>query len=97
MRRCLLTFVLALGLSVVVVVGQQAPLLGQEAPTTAVPAPDIVPKPNSGSAPAEAGDRGGALQLAVLGLVILAIGGSAVHLTRQARRARDDRGEDVRP
>ncbi len=60
----------------------------QDAPPTAVPAPNIVPAPNSGEAPSEAGDRGGALQLALLGLIVLAIVGGAVHVTRQARRAR---------
>lgn len=97
MRRCMLALVLALGLSAAAVGAQQAPSLGQEAPPTAVRAPDIVPKPNSGSAPTEAGDRGGALQLAVLGLLVVAVGGAALHLTRQARRARSDPGGEVRP
>jgi len=59
----------------------------QETPSTGVPAPDIIPKPDSGEAPEEAGDRGGALQLLVLGVVVLALAGGAVHLVRQARRA----------
>lgn len=45
----------------------------------------IVPKPNSGRAPEEAGDRGGALQLGLAGLLVVAIGGGAWHLSRQAR------------
>ena len=53
-----------------------------------VPDQDIVPKPNTGEAPHDAGDRGGALQLAVLGLVALAIGGTIAVVVRQSRRAR---------
>lgn len=62
--------------------------LAQDTPSTGVPAPDIVPRPNSGHAPTESGDRGGALQLLVLGLVVAAVGGALVHLTRESRRAR---------
>lgn len=58
-----------------------------------VPTQDIVPKPNSGEAPEDAGDRGGALQLLLPVLLLAAIGGGAWHISRQARRAaarRDD-------
>jgi hypothetical protein len=55
---------------------------------TQVPAQDIVPQPNSGEEPHEAGDRGGALQLAILGLVVVAIGGGGAMAVRQSRRAR---------
>ena len=58
--------------------------------TVAAPTQDIVPRPNSGAAPQEAGDRGGALQLGVLALVVVAIGGATVVLIRQSRRARAD-------
>ncbi|MEQ1786351.1 MAG: hypothetical protein ABL966_04805 [Acidimicrobiales bacterium] len=58
------------------------------APTVAVPSQDIVPQPNSGAAPQEAGDRGGALQLGLLAVVMLAIGGAVLRLVRQSRRAR---------
>lgn len=61
--------------------------LRQDTPSTGVPAPDIIPKPDSGEAPVEAGDRGGALQLVVLGVVVLAMAGGVLHLVRQARRA----------
>lgn len=60
--------------------------------TVAVPSQDIVPRPNSGVAPSEAGDRGGALQLALLGVVVVAIGGTVTRLVRQARRARGPAG-----
>lgn len=54
--------------------------------TVAVPAQDIIPRPNSGSEPQEAGDRGGALQLGLLALLVAAIGGTVLVLVRQSRR-----------
>ncbi len=53
-----------------------------------VPTQEIVPQPNAGAAPDEAGDRGGALQLACSALVVVAIGGVVVVVVRQSRRAR---------
>ncbi len=53
-----------------------------------MPSQDIIPRPNSGSAPQEAGDRGGALQLGLLALLVVAIGGTVLVLVRQSRRAR---------
>lgn len=61
----------------------------QDAPPTGAPAPDIVPQPNSGHAPTDAGDRGGALQLLVLGVVVVGVAGATAHLVRQSRAARD--------
>ena len=55
-----------------------------------LPAPDIVPPPNTDSAPTEAGDRGGALQIGLFGLLVVAIGGSVIAIVRQSRRARAD-------
>lgn len=52
------------------------------------PSQDIIPEPNSGREPEEAGDRGGALQLAILGLVVAAILGGGTYVALQARRAR---------
>jgi uncharacterized protein HemX len=52
------------------------------------PAGEIIPEPNSGRAPEEAGDRGGSLQLAILALVGLAILGMAAHVVRQSSAAR---------
>ena len=57
-------------------------------PTVSLPPRDIVPEPNSGRAPTEAGDRGGALQLLLLGVVVVVIGGAVHGLVRQSRRAR---------
>lgn len=53
-----------------------------------VPTQEIVPQPNSGQAPTEAGDRGGALQLLIFGLVVAAMAGATWHLVRQSRRTR---------
>jgi hypothetical protein len=66
----------------------QEPSSGTTTTLVDVPARDIVPEPNSGEVPHDAGDRGGALQLAVLALVMLAIGGVVALVVRQSRRAR---------
>jgi hypothetical protein len=66
----------------------------QDAPTpdetssTPVPTPHIIPEPNSGHKPIDAGDRGGALQLLLLAVLVVAVGGIALHLVRESRRAR---------
>lgn len=57
-------------------------------PTNEVPTQDIVPKPNSGRPPEEAGDRGGALQLLVLALIVGAVGFGGWRLSREIRQAR---------
>jgi hypothetical protein len=52
----------------------------------------VIPKPNSGSAPKQAGDRGGALQQAVFGLLVVAlavIGTVIVRSTIRNSRIRD--------
>lgn len=58
--------------------------------TTTERAPDaeqgIIPEPNSGHAPDEAGDRGGALQLLVLGLIVVAMAGGVALVVRESRR-----------
>jgi hypothetical protein len=53
-----------------------------------VPVQHIIPRPNSGQKPEDAGDRGGALQLALLGLVVVVLAGGTLHVVRQSRRAR---------
>ena len=82
--------ILLIGMTVlgVVVVSGWEPVAAQDTPSTGMPTQDIVPRPNSGHAPAEAGDRGGALQLLILALVVVAIAGAIWHLVRQSRRAR---------
>jgi uncharacterized protein HemX len=59
--------------------------------TPGAEAPHIIPRPNSGAEPQEAGDRGGALQLGLLGLLVVVIGGAVVVVVRQSQRARSDR------
>ena len=64
---------------------------GDDAPaTTAEPVPDqdIIPRPNSGREPTEAGDRGGVLQALVLVLIVAGVGGIAAIAVRDARRHR---------
>ena len=46
----------------------------------------IIPRPNSGHEPEEAGDRGGALQLAVLALIVVGVGFVGVKVFRQTRQ-----------
>lgn len=83
---------LAGALLAVAVLGPLGPASAQDPSTTTtaveVPAQDIVPQPDSGTPPDEAGDRGGALQLGLLALVVVTIGGAVYGLVRQSRRAR---------
>ena len=71
-----------------------SPVVAQDPPTSStlaeLPPADIVPLPNTGKPPEEAGDRGGALQLGLLALVVAVIAGAVLHLVRQSRRARAD-------
>jgi hypothetical protein len=46
----------------------------------------IIPEPDSGHAPDEAGDRGGALQFLVLGLIVVAVAGGVALVVRESRR-----------
>ena len=48
----------------------------------------IIPKPGSGSAPSSPTDRGGALQLGLLGLLILFPAVAILSVRRQAKRNR---------
>jgi hypothetical protein len=83
------TALLALVLVVGFAIAGPATAWAQEPPpATGLTTPDIVPRPNSGRAPTEAGDRGGALQLLLPAVLLAAVGGAVLHLTRQSRRAR---------
>jgi hypothetical protein len=55
-----------------------------------VPLPEdgIIPRPNSGAEPTEAGDRGGGLQVLVLVLMVGGVATLAALASREARRAR---------
>jgi hypothetical protein len=58
---------------------------------TPLPEQDMIPEPNSGRPPTEAGDRGGALQGLVLLFIIIGVGGIAVLAVRESRSARAGR------
>ena len=53
-----------------------------------VPVQHIIPRPNSGHKPVDAGDRGGALQLGLLGLTVVVLVGGTLHVIRISRKAR---------
>jgi hypothetical protein len=53
-----------------------------------LPDQDMIPEPNSGRAPNDAGDRGGALQGLVLLFIVIGVGGIAVLAVRGSRRDR---------
>ncbi len=53
-----------------------------------IPGEGIIPMPNTGHEPEEAGDRGGALQVLVLVLIVAGVGGSATMIVRESRRNR---------
>ena len=80
------TFVCALALTVPAAAQDGTPT----STTVAVPSQDIVPRPNSGSAPQEAGDRSGVLQIGLLALLVVAIGGAVLWVVHQSRRARPE-------
>jgi hypothetical protein len=52
------------------------------------PEPGIIPRPDSGRPPTEAGDRGGALQIAVLLAIVVGVGLIAAMIVRESRRNR---------
>jgi hypothetical protein len=49
---------------------------------------DIIPRPNSGDEPTEAGDRGGVLQVFVFVAIVAGLGTIALLATRDVRRGR---------
>ena len=63
-----------------------------------LPGQDMIPEPNSGRPPRDAGDRGGALQGVVLLLIVGGVAGVAGLALRESRRARARRlaGSDGR-
>lgn len=87
-RRCLVAGALALA-----ILAPAVTALAQEPPpsTTSpeqVPTEDIIPRPDSGEEPSEAGDRGGGLQLAVLAVMVAGVGVIALLAVRQSRNVR---------
>lgn len=100
MRRLFAALALALALVSVLALGAlggaAVPAAAQaDAQVTTTTAPrggDIIPQPNSGTEPEDAGDRGGALQTALfIGLVGAIVVAGAV-IVRQSRMARAERG-----
>jgi len=81
--------------SVVLAVAMHAaPASAQEPSSTSttlteVPDQDIIPAPNTGEEPHESGERGGALQLAILALIVVAIVVAIALIVHQSRRARE--------
>lgn len=92
MRRLLVT--VALLAVLVLAVPSAAAQTDSEVTTTSVidEGGDIIPEPNSGRAPEDAGDRGGALQTVLFVGIVGGIVVMAVIVVRQSRRARADRG-----
>lgn len=86
LARPLAGALLALALAGAPGVAEAAPW--QDAPTITVERPHIVPQPNSGAEPEEAGDRGGSLQLGIFVLVCATLAGGVAHLVRQSQRLR---------
>lgn len=60
-----------------------------ENPQPGAPDQNIIPRPNSGQEPADAGDRGGALQILVFVAIVAGVGTLVVLATRDVRRGRD--------
>lgn len=54
--------------------------------------PGIIPEPNQGAEPQDAGDRGGALQTLLFVLIVGSTLGIGAVVVRQSRRARAERG-----
>ena len=52
----------------------------------AAEAPSIIPRPNSGSAPDDPGDRGGWQQLSLLGLILIAVAAIFYLVRRESKR-----------
>lgn len=96
MRRLLAIAVLVLGLLVLAPApgSAQSDDGAQQTTTTTEPVPggNIIPEPNSGSEPEDAGDRGGALQTALFIGMVGAIVIMGYLVVRQSRRARAERG-----
>ena len=59
-----------------------------ENPQPVVPDQDIIPRPNSGHEPTEAGDRGGALQVLVFVAIVVGVGTVGLLAARDIRRSR---------
>lgn len=94
MRRVVCLLVLIAVLSMVGAPGSAASSSEEERPTTTEqpPAPNIIPRPNQGVAPQDAGDRGGALQTVVFVVIVAGALLMVGLVVRSSRRARAERG-----
>ena len=79
---------LLVGPAAMPVTAQDGPPSSTTTTVAELPPAEIIPRPNSGHEPEDAGDRGGALQLLVLGLVVAAVGGGVWKIVGDVRRAR---------
>lgn len=97
-RRILISFGLVLVLAVASLPAMAGVASAQaEGDTTSTTFPyvegdGIIPRPNSGVAPEDAGDRGGALQTVVFVLVLAGVGVIGALVVRESRKARAGRG-----
>lgn len=93
MRR--LSFLLvAASVAALITLGAPLPAGAQDdepAPTAEIPIGDIVPKPNSGDEPTDAGDRGGSLQLVLFGGIVVVLGVGIVRLAVLVKRGDERR------
>jgi hypothetical protein len=73
---------------------QADPSDAEPPPSTVAPDEEqgIIPEPNSGHEPREAGDRGGALQLLLLAVIVTGVGVIAGFVVRESRRNLAARG-----
>lgn len=94
MRNRTLVRVIAAVLLVALVLSIGVAAMAQEPGDS--PVGEIIPAPDSGEEPEEPGDRGGSLQVALLGLIAVAVAGMVVHVSRQSTTARSDRLERAR-
>jgi hypothetical protein len=73
--------------------GQEPPPVGTTPTTLAqVPTNDIVVKPNTGMPPEASGDRGGAAQVLLFGVLVAGVAGIGALVVRESRRARARQG-----
>jgi hypothetical protein len=91
--RAVLFAGLLAGLLAVVALGGPAAAQDTGGNKPDVPVQHMIPRPDSGQKPEDAGDRGGALQLALLGLVCVVLVGGTLHVVRLSRRARAEQGD----
>lgn len=89
----LLVAVVATALTLAIVVPPEASAQTTTTATTLAPLPEgagsiIGPKPGQGVAPDDAGDRGGAAQIALFFVIVVALGGGVLLVRRDMARSR---------